>query len=131
MQRKSVSFVAVSFVLFSAALFVTAARASERQERVVHSFGGGKDGNQVNASLVLDAASNLYGTTTGGALTTRALCTNCRFKLWEDGRRPASMTLAKAMTVLSLVPASLWTPRAISSAPRSRAVHTAWEPFLS
>jgi uncharacterized repeat protein (TIGR03803 family) len=47
-------------------MFVTGAGATERQERVVHSFGGGKDGNEVNASLVLDPAGNLYGTTTGG-----------------------------------------------------------------
>jgi uncharacterized repeat protein (TIGR03803 family) len=36
------------------------------KEKVLHSFGDAKDGSSPNASLVFDAAGNLYGTTEGG-----------------------------------------------------------------
>jgi len=36
------------------------------KEKVVHSFGSGKDGAYPNAGLIFDAAGNLYGDTLGG-----------------------------------------------------------------
>jgi uncharacterized repeat protein (TIGR03803 family) len=36
------------------------------KQKVLYSFSGGADGGQPNASLILDAAGNLYGTTIGG-----------------------------------------------------------------
>jgi len=38
----------------------------EWKEKVLHSFGNGKDGANVQSGLILDGAGNLYGTTTDG-----------------------------------------------------------------
>jgi uncharacterized repeat protein (TIGR03803 family) len=53
-------------VIFAAPLFVTCTTAAAQQEKVLHNFGNGKDGTQVNAGLTMDAAGNLYGSATGG-----------------------------------------------------------------
>jgi uncharacterized repeat protein (TIGR03803 family) len=53
--------------IFSATLFVTSAWASSNQ-KALHSFGHGTDGTTSDATLVFDAAGNLYGTTIGGGI---------------------------------------------------------------
>jgi uncharacterized repeat protein (TIGR03803 family) len=56
----------LAVAVFSVMLLVTGARAAAQGERVLHSFGGGKDGNQPIGSLIFDASGNLYGTTIEG-----------------------------------------------------------------
>ena len=38
------------------------------KEKILHSFGGGFDGQSPRGGVILDASGNLYGTTTGGGL---------------------------------------------------------------
>ena len=52
--------------IFTVALFVTTSLAAT--EKVLHNFGSGKDGQDPNASLIWDAAGNLYGTTAVGGV---------------------------------------------------------------
>ena len=42
--------------------------------KVLHSFTGGADGAYPYGGLVQDAASNLYGTTTGGGVANKQIC---------------------------------------------------------
>lgn len=37
-----------------------------QQEKILHYFGSGQDGTQMNAGIVSDASGNIYGSTTGG-----------------------------------------------------------------
>ncbi len=55
-----------SLATFGLALLVTATAAS--QEKVLHSFGNGTDGESPYGSLIMDAAGNLYGTTYWGGI---------------------------------------------------------------
>ncbi len=67
MQRKkrSIGFSATVATL-ALAVFVTTTAAS--QEKVLHSFGNGKDGTLPYAGLIFDANGNLYGTTEFGGI---------------------------------------------------------------
>jgi len=55
---------AVALTLFAAAT-MTGPRAVA-QEKVLHSFGSGTDGNEPTAGVVFDSSGNLYGTTEDG-----------------------------------------------------------------
>jgi len=57
--RKALVLAAVALTLVSTAL-------GQSKERVIHTFHGGKDGIGPEASPILDAAGNLYGTTYSG-----------------------------------------------------------------
>jgi hypothetical protein len=70
MQSKKLSLGLTAALAISAlALFTTGTRAAAQQETILHSFPSStKDGDQLRASLIMDAAGNLYGTTLyGGA----------------------------------------------------------------
>src|SRR5579872_4993866 len=70
------SFCLVRGILTTIAVAVTLANVAwaANAEKVLHSFTGGNDGIDPAATLVADAAGNLYGTTVGGG--TGTLCTN-------------------------------------------------------
>ena len=52
--------------MLAVTLFMTSARATAQQEKILHSFNG-TDGSGPGAPLVMDAKGNFYGTTpTGG-----------------------------------------------------------------
>src|SRR5580700_4834493 len=50
--------------IFTLTLFAASAHAAT--EKVLHSFGNGKDGKTPSSNLILDKAGNLYGTTVYG-----------------------------------------------------------------
>jgi uncharacterized repeat protein (TIGR03803 family) len=53
-------------IVFALALIATPAQA--QTYTVIHSFTGGADGSSPQAGLTIDAAGNLYGTTSGGGM---------------------------------------------------------------
>src|ERR1019366_10043218 len=66
MQGKTLSIgLRAVLAIIAATLFVTSTWAAA-QERVLHSFGNGTDGNDPLGGLIFDASGNLYGTTLGG-----------------------------------------------------------------
>jgi uncharacterized repeat protein (TIGR03803 family) len=67
MRNKNLSIApAIALAVFAVAL-ITTTSASAQQENVLHSFNlNGRDGYVPNASLITDAAGNLYGTTPMG-----------------------------------------------------------------
>ena len=68
MRRKRLSIgLRAALAMFTVALFVTSTWAAT-QEKVLHSFGNGTDGDFPEAGLISDAAGNLYGTTIGGGI---------------------------------------------------------------
>jgi uncharacterized repeat protein (TIGR03803 family) len=55
-----------ALAIFAMALFITEIAAG--QEKVLHSFGNGTDGENPYGGLIMDAAGNLYGTTQQGGI---------------------------------------------------------------
>jgi uncharacterized repeat protein (TIGR03803 family) len=62
-SRKFSNAFALTLAIFTASLLATGKLAVGQQETIVHSFGGGQDGANPQASLISDAGGNLYGTT--------------------------------------------------------------------
>src|SRR5690242_5807812 len=52
-----------ALLLAAAALTLGSTALAQSKEKVIHTFHGGKDGDQPEAAPILDAAGNLYGTT--------------------------------------------------------------------
>ena len=69
MPGKKLSLAQIWFLaIFTATVCLTGTRAAAQQEKVLHSFGNGKDGQAPYAGLTRDAAGNLYGVTYFGGL---------------------------------------------------------------
>lgn len=64
------SSVALKFVAALVLIVVAAQTARTQTFTVLHNFTGGGDGSTPYAGLAIDAAGNLYGTTSGGGLNT-------------------------------------------------------------
>jgi uncharacterized repeat protein (TIGR03803 family) len=57
-----------TLAIWTLALVMLGNGAAAQREKVLHSFGGGTDGQQPTANVIFDEAGNLYGTTSlGGA----------------------------------------------------------------
>jgi len=80
MRRERLS-IGLRTTLAIVAMGLLATSAWGTSEKVLHSFGHGADGAQPSASLIFDAAGNLYGTTTGGGSSTCAYGCGTVFKL--------------------------------------------------
>lgn len=68
-SKKSFGRLSVVLAVFALIMFTAGGRAAAQSEKVLHSFvQNGKDGTGPRASLISDAAGNLYGTAyEGGA----------------------------------------------------------------
>jgi uncharacterized repeat protein (TIGR03803 family) len=64
--KKFSSGLKAALAIVTVALFATTTWASD--EKVLHSFGNGTDGQESYAGLILDTAGNLYGTTDYGGI---------------------------------------------------------------
>ena len=64
--RWAQSTAAATAILLSAASAGTAAAVPVNATKVIHSFGGGADGEYSSTDLIMDSAGNLYGTTVQG-----------------------------------------------------------------
>jgi hypothetical protein len=72
MQSKRFSIgLTAALAIFAMTLLVTGIAAS--QEKVLHNFGNGTDGQFPYAGLIMDGAGNLYGTTLPGRHLQRSL----------------------------------------------------------
>ncbi len=65
-MRGKKSSIGLTLAIFMVALLVAGTLAVAQEEKVLHSFGGGTDGNEPYAGLIFDASGSLYGTTAYG-----------------------------------------------------------------
>ncbi len=82
-----------ALAIFAMTLLVTGIAAS--QEKVLHNFGNGTDGQFPYAGLIMDGAGNLYGTTFQGGIYNAPYGCGTVFELtpngggsWTESKRP-------------------------------------------
>jgi uncharacterized repeat protein (TIGR03803 family) len=98
MRRKNVGILVPAVMTWL--VLIAYAQAQSYQEILLHSFNGGADGENPMASLILDAAGNLYGTTYGGGINGKGTVFRIdsagnetvlySFKSGADGQNPAA-----------------------------------------
>ena len=107
-------------------------------EKVLHDFRfDGEDGNGPSASLIMDAAGNLYGTTTGGGLATSARSSSCRPTPMAAGlKRNCITSVLTAMTEFirpaasSLMQGAICTARLVKVAITVAERCSSWRPTV-
>jgi len=97
------------------------------RETVLYSFKGGTDGGWPQYGVTMDAAGNLYGTTSAGGGSTKCTMAAAWCTKWIRRGMRRCCTASRAMRTGAYPPAvSRWTQQATFTGPRIQAVH--WRP---